>query len=258
MFKLPYYWFGILLSIATGCLFGLTFVANCWLGWNDLLVSAVLQVAGVFLALTLAYFFFELRSHQREEGVKKTIRLFTDRLKLMAEEAVVRSAEQMLMDPLEQARIDHSPGNKRYDRARELVLVRPMRLKDYEGKPMTYDSLRGVVDCFERLAGSCELALNRIGPSLVEFGFLMRVMINLEGFTKQEVPLLRGFAAKSRGGALLPALAQMNLLVLAQLAIELIDILNNSNFEDSPKKINGKNYPNAVPIYSGQWGGELP
>lgn len=257
MFKLPYYWFGILLSIATGCLFGLTFVANCWLGWNDLLVSAVLQVAGVFLALTLAYFFFELRSHQREERVKKTIHLFTDRLQLIATEAVVSCAEQFLMEPGDLTQVDRSKGNKRYENARELTITQRLERRAYENKPMTYESLRNTIEKFQVLAGNCRFCLDKIGPSLNEFGFLMRAMITLERYIEQEIKLWKDFAEKNEGTTLVPGLAKGNLVALSQLAIELVDILERADFRDSPRRLNGRRYPPAGVGYAGNWGGDL-
>ena len=255
--NLWHYWFGLLLLCVTSILFVFTVVASCWLGWSDFSAAVSLQVASVFLALTLAYFFFEHRSHEREERIKETIHIFTDRLRLMAVEAVVDSAETMLMDERELAELDRSKGNGRYRRARELTITREMDQRKVEVRPITYDKLSPVFDKFQRLAGYCDLIFSRIGSGLHEFGFLLRQMISVQVFIRQEASLWVDFGQKKGADAVLPSLAQSNLLMLTQVVIELVDILDRAKFRDSRRKLNRKKYPLVAFMYTNEWGEEI-
>ena len=255
--NLRHYWIGFIPGSTAVGLFGIALAANCWFGWRDFFVSALLQTAGVFLALTLAYIFFEHRSYEREERVKKTISLFTDRLRLMATEAVVSCAEQVLMEPEELAQVDSSPGNKRYEKARELTISKRLEQGEYGNTPMTYEILRNIFDRFKVLGGFSGTSLKRIGASLNEFGYLMRAMINLERTIEQELKLWNDFGEKNGSAAFVPRLAKRNLVSLSQMAIELVDIIDRANFEDSPRTLNGRRYFPLGVAYDGDWGEDL-
>ena len=81
------YWIGWLL-IAVGLACGSA--AAIYFEYSDrpFIVAAFLQGAGVFLALALAYFFFEQRSHTRQQRIDETVRWSIELLRSIAISAV--------------------------------------------------------------------------------------------------------------------------------------------------------------------------
>lgn len=243
--KLGHYWFGFTLLSLSLLTFVLAGTGAYLLNRSDFWGSLFLQVGGVLLALALAYFFFEHHSYDRQRRVRDTIHLFTGHLRLMAVDAAVRSAEQILMDSDELVTIDRSKGNNRYERARELIMGQQWRIQHFSALSHSYDSLEWVMQRFSNMATFCGQTFRIIGPGIIEYGALIRALVNIEASTKSEQLAWEEFAKrKGAGTILLPAEAIYNLVALAKVAIQLVEIIDSRNYAGPSG--NGTNRANSI------------
>ena len=115
-------------------------------------ISSLLQAAGVFLALVIAYFFFEHRSQARQAKIDATIELTVDQLRKLAKHAVITVVQQWKEHPYRHNVYGTQYEAPTYDEAREFVLERSRRLEEYPSDIDSFDSLYWVFEMFENLS----------------------------------------------------------------------------------------------------------
>ena len=74
-----------------------------------------------------------------------------------------------------------------------------------------------------------------VGSSFTEYGPLIRAMINLENYVEPEKQVWKEFRLRTKYPTdPLPAEANYNVMVIAELAVHLIDVLDSENLEGDP------------------------
>ena len=178
-----------------------------------------------------------------------------DYLRTLAKGAVTTAVQEWGYDRYRQ--IGHGAQYRipSYKEAREFVIGRSRLLSEYTAGLDSYESLHWIFERFEELASYCSQMFRTVGPSLVEYGALIRAMVNVENYVEREKEVWREFLIRTDDhNAPLPAEAGYNLLVIAELAARLVDVLDSENLaDDSEYEARRQFAPEAV-YRSKQWG----
>ncbi|MBQ10099.1 MAG: hypothetical protein CMJ45_00925 [Planctomyces sp.] len=256
------YWIGcllIVLCLSCGLIAALYFEQTN----HHFIVAVLLQLAAVFLALALAYLFFEQRTHRRQKNIDEAVRCSTQSLRDLATTAVIKTVESMYGSP-SSAGIGPSNKEKIYLQARGLALNSHTIVSG--GDPQDpldvehgFRNLLWVFQVLERLADRLEIMWQLVGPALMEYEALSQTMQNLgarirdEGDiwkefqkrqparesafanwenTEREIP---GHAKRPPNPEVLPREAVFNLQQLSGLVVRLVDVLSHPEFKADPE-----------------------
>ena len=202
----------------------------------EFIVAALLQVAGVLLALALAYLFFEQRAQTRQRRIDETVESSVALLRGIAVSAVITTTGELWDKPDGHDSYGSNSGEKVYQEARRLVLERPHDLADYRSDVHGFGSLEWVFRMSERVALNCRQMIETIEPGLVEFGALLREMVNFESRVVMEKQVWDEFRVRLESRQIpMPAEAIFNLSVIAELTVRLIDVLDSKNYRGDPE-----------------------
>ncbi len=217
------------------------------------IISTLLQAAGVLLALALAYFFFEHRSQVRQKKIDLTVGWTVDRLRNFAKGAVTTTVKQWQEHPHRHNAFGAHNIARTFEEARPFVLSRSRSIDDYDSGIDSFDSLHWVFRNFEDLTSYCAQSFRTIGPALMESGSLIRAMVNLEGRVESEKRVWEEFRIRMIDTPL-PREASYNLLVIAELAIRLVDVLDSKNLSGDPEYEHHRQFAPEVIWRSDKWG----
>ena len=222
---------------------------------HEFIISSLLQASGVFLALAIAYFFFEHGSQVRQAKIDATMELTVDQLRKLAKRAVITVVQQWKEHPHRHNVYGTQYEAPTYDEAREFVLGRSRRLEEYPRDIDSFDSLYWVFAMFENLALYSSQSFRTVGPSLVEHSVLIREMRNLENFVEAEKQAWQGFVVRTGdANSPLPPEASYNLLAIAEAAVRLLDVLDSKDFGGDPEYEARRPFAQPVRRLSRQWG----
>ena len=220
---------------------------------HGFIIASLIQCAGILLALAAAYFFFEHRSQVRQKRIDLAVDWAVGRLRSLAIRTVTTAVEQWQEHPHRRGEYGAHNTAKTFEEARTFVVSRSHSISDYDTGSDSFDSLHWVFRNFEELASYCGQAFRIIGPALMEFGALIRAMLNLEGSVRSEKRIWEEFRTRMNDTPL-PREASYNLLVVAELAIRLIDVLDSKNLSGDPEYEHTRRFTPAVLWRSQQWG----
>ena len=140
-----------------------------------------------------------------------------------------------------------------FEEARPFVLSRSRSINDYDSGIDSFDSLHWVFRNFEELTSYCAQSFRTIGPALMESGTLIRAMVNLEGRVESEKRVWEEFRIRMNDTPL-PREASYNLLVIAEVAIRLVDVLDSKNLSGDPEYEYARQFAPEVSWRSNEWG----
>ena len=222
---------------------------------HDFIISTLLQTAGVFLALAIAYFFFEHRSQVRQKKIDLTVDWTVDRLRNLAQRAVTTTVKQWQEHPYRHSEYGTHPKQLTYEEARKFVLERSLILEEYPCGIDSFGSLYYVFQRFEELAWYCAQTFRTVGSTFVEYGLLVRAMITLEDRVEAESRVWEEFRKRMESpNSPLSAEASYNLFVIAEVAVHLVDVLDSENFSGDPEYEARRKYVAEVIRRSNEWG----
>ena len=203
---------------------------------HTFLSSSLLQAAGVFLALAIAYFFFEHRSQARQKKIDVTVHWSIDRLRSLAKAGIIEVVQQWVQHPSRRNLYGSSNNRPTYEQARTFVLERPGFLTGYKNETNYFRTLNWVFKRFDELGSACDQSFRTIGPGLMEYGALIRAMSNLEHYVETEKRVWEEFRIRmSDRYSPLPGEANYNLLAIAELAIRLVDVIDSKDLKGDPE-----------------------
>ena len=204
---------------------------------EEFVIAAFLQAAAVFLALAIAYTLFERRSHQRQSRIDAVLVESANNLRDRARAAVINATGEIWAKP--EGHDSYGPDNKTkvYEEAKQLVLERSHQVSDYRTNVHRAD-LYWIFRRYEDLAYECSQIIRTLSPALVEYGKLRRSMLNYEEMVNLEQrvwdELYRIPTGPDPDAKGVPADAEYNLLVLAEMAVHLIDVIDSKNYVGDP------------------------
>lgn len=248
----------------------------------EFIIAGFLQASGVFLALSLAFFFFEQRTHRRQKNVDTAIENSARLLRGYAILGVIRAINSIYDIHLKYS-LDPSTIENTYREARTRALI--THTIESGGDPddpldneRNYHHLLWIFQELERLAEMLRSTRQILGPALMEYEDLNRTMQNLESRiseegqnwkefgqrepsrekrfsdwerTEKEFP---GRSKKPPYANALPREALFNLQSLSRQVVHLVDLLEAPGFKgDREWRERQKLAPGAF-IRSDQWG----
>ena len=203
----------------------------------------------------IAYFFFEHRSKVRQKKIDMTVNWSIDRLRSLAKAGVIDVVQQWMEHPARRNEYGSARNMLTYEEASRFVLDRPGFLTGYKNEINYFRTLNWVFVRFEELASSCNQSFRTIGPGLMEFGALIRAMSNLEHYVESEKRVWEEFRRRmSDLNSPLPDEANYNLLVIAELAVRLVDVIDSSDLIGDPEYEARRRYVAEARWYSDKWG----
>ena len=248
-------WLLVLICIACGATAAVVFEYSN----HAFVYAALLQAAGVFLALAIAYLFFEHRTQVRQKKIETTVNWSIDRLGSLTKRAAIETVQQWMDHPARRSEYRTVRNALTYEKARRFILHRPGFLTGYRSETNYFRTLNWVLRSFEEVASFCEQTNRTIGPGLMEYGALIRAMGNLEYYVETERRVWDGFSRRiSDPNCPLPDEANYNLLVLAELAVRLADVIDSKGFIGDPEYEARRRYTAEARWYSGNWGDWRP
>ncbi len=183
-----------------------------------------------------------------------------DRLEALAKGAILTAVQHWHENPSrlvnydERIREDVTFNALAYGEARAFVLGRSRSIEDYETGIDSYGSLYWVFQRFETLASYCGQMFRTIGSSLVEYGALIRAMLNLEGYVEHEGRAWENYRIRiGNPRSAIPREASFNLLVAAELSVRLVDVINSENFEGDADYEHRRDFAPEVRWESPEW-----
>ncbi|MYC38730.1 MAG: hypothetical protein F4X66_17740 [Chloroflexi bacterium] len=196
---------------------------------HEFLVAAFLQLAAVFLALAIAYFFFEHHNITRQSRIGQTFFVAT---------SIVKGRVMMFCPVLvehwlaAQGRDLESPSvvpklgfDGRFERARNYIADRGLGLDFYASPEETYESLYWIFRLFVWIADSCKEVVGSHGFVLAENGALLLAIQAYIDEVEREEKVWEAFRANNDiVQSTLPAEAVYNLFGIAHLAIKITEI----------------------------------
>jgi hypothetical protein len=275
------YWIGcILIFLCLAC----WIVAALFFQRSDhaFIIASFLQAAGVFLALVLAYFFFEQRSQNRQKKIDKAIRRSTGELRGFASSVVIAITGNIYGKPLSHE--NYGPSNKEvsYQEARKITLERPSEdvgdMFNEFPSSRHFGELQWIFWRLEELATKCDQTIRLLGQGLIEYDGLLRSMVSFEGYVTHEQrvweeflvlkpvreqefvsweKIEKGFPGRFPEPLMaeaLPSEAISNLLALSRVAVRLIDVLDSQNFEADQLYEAQKSFAPEILLRSSRWG----
>ena len=220
---------------------------------HDFIISTLIQVAGVLLALALAYFFFEHRAQVRQKKIALNVDRTVAHLRSLAQGAVTTAVKQWQDHPYRRNRFDPHDIARSFEEARQFVFSRSRLIEDYDSGIDSFDSLYWVFRNFEELTSYCAQSFRTIGPALMESGALIRAMVNLEAIVNSEKRVWEEFR-NLKSDSPLPWEASYNLLVIAELAIRLADVLDSKDLRGDSEYENARRFAPETVWRSREWG----
>ena len=178
-----------------------------------------------------------------------------DRLRSLARSAVEITFQQWREHPYRHN--GHPLQNQRpsYEEARDFALRRSRLLEEYPNGIDSYGSLHYVFKKYEELASFCGQMFRTVGSGLLEYDVLIQAMIRLEDCVQAEKQVWSEFRMRTESpNTPLPAEASYNLLVIAELAVRLVDVLDSENMSEDPEYEFRRKYTPEVIRRSPQWG----
>ena len=226
-----------------------------FLNYEKFITAAFLQISGVFLALALAYFFFEIRSQTRQQRIDETVGSSVALIRTLATSAVITATGKWWDKPPGHESYGPTNGPKVYKEARELVLNRSHLLKDYLSNVYGCEPEEWVFRKFDRLAFFCRRMIQTAQPGLVEYGALIRAMQNLEINVASEKQAWEEFPKNEENHQIsIPSEAGYNLYSIAELTVRLIDVLDSKDFGGDPEYEARRKFAPELFYRSNNWG----
>ena len=177
-----------------------------------------------------------------------------DHLRILAGNAVMIAGQQWREHPYRHGEYGVHPKPLTYEEAREFVLERSRILEEYPCGIDSFGSLYYVFQRFEELARYCTQTFRTVGATFVEYGALIRAMTHLEDRVGAESRVWEEFRKRMESpNSPLPAEASYNLLVIAEVAVRLVDVLDSENFSGEPEYEARRKYVAEVIRRSPQW-----
>ena len=248
----------------------------------EFIIAAFLQTAGVFLALSLAYFFFEQRSHRRQKNIDEAVARLTQSLRGYAVWGVLRTIESIYDKPLTSG-LGPSNIEKAYREARNLALkthtiVSGSEPNDPLDTERYFGNMLWIFQGLESLAGRLESMRQLVGPALTEYESLSQSMQHLEARIREEGQVWKEFeqreplrdkrfatwerTEKDFPGRMkrppdaeaLPREALFNLQVLSGLVVHLVDVLDVPGYEGDQEYEERRKFAPEILMRSNEWG----
>ena len=249
------YWIGwLLLSGFLGCFIAAALYFE--LSDHKFIIASFLQGAAVALALALAYFFFERRSHQRQKRIEDVMTESVKGLRERAASAVITASGVTQHQPPGHDSFGPNTEAKVYKQARQLVLDRSRQLFDYPNNLHHRGTLYWVVRRFEDLAFECSQMIRSLSPAIIEYGVLRRAILDFEGLVNTEAKVWDELYRRppDQTDKSLPAEAEYNLMVLAEVIVRLVDVFDSENYVGDPEHEEVKKYAPPTFHRSSNWG----
>ena len=178
------------------------------------------------------------------------------RLTAMSKRAVISTAQQWREHPIRAQEFSRPHKSLPYEAAREFVLTRSRLIDDYPGGIDSHDSLNWVFRNFLAAASECNEVFRLASPTVVGYEILSQAMRRLERCVKCEEQVWKEFLDRAgHPHSPLPREASFNLLVVAELAVRLVDVLDSENFTGDPEYEDRISVVGGPPIWrSDAWG----
>lgn len=189
----------------------------------------------------------------------KLLEWFVRRLRNRATRAVSVTARKWHDNPRLRLGFDSPVRPENYAQARDMILrLTEHRLLDHSifSKNLdSYDSLRWVFKLFEALADECNQVIRITGHSLIEFGALARVILEIEQNVNSEKKVWDEF----RIGITnihhpLPGPANYNILTLARQTVHFVQTIDNKEHYDNPENETFDPHDEPTFLRSPEWG----
>lgn len=243
----------LLLTTSLGC--GITAAVYFEKSDHEFIIAAFRQAAAVFLALTLAYFFFESRAQTRQRRIDETVKSSVDLLRNLATSAVITATGQWWDKPEGHDSYGLTNGPKLYQEARDLVIFRSHQLEDYPNNRHSLGSLDWVFRRFEHVVLYSRQMIQTVQPGLVEYGALIRAMVDLEKNILSEKQVWEEFQLRVESRQVpMPSEAGYNLFSIAELTVRLIDVLDSKELKGDPEYEAGRKLVPETFWRSRDWG----
>lgn len=178
-----------------------------------------------------------------------------DDLRSLGTNAVIVAVQQWREHPYRHRQFGTQHRAPTYEEARKFVLERSRSFTDYSSGIDSYGSLHWVFKRFDELASYCGQMFRTVGPSLIEYGSLIRAMVNVENYVDREKRVWEEFRIRTANpNAPLPAEPSYNLLVIAEVAIRLVDVLDSENLAGDSEYEARRRFAPEVIRQSSEWG----
>ena len=143
-----------------------------------------------------------------------------------------------------------------YQQARQLVLNRSHQLSDFPNNVHHRGTLYWVLRRFEDLAFECSQMIRSLSPAIIEYGVLRRAILDFEGLVNTEARVWDELykMPQDRNDKSLPAEAEYNLMVLAEVTVRLVDVFDSENYGGDPEYEEVKKYAPPTFYRSSNWG----
>ena len=250
------YWVGLVLFLVAFSMFG-TSAYYFEESGQEFIIAAFMQGAAVFLALSLAFFFFELGTQRRQRGIDKVLGISLKDLRREAAAAVVSATTAVWNKPKSYGLIpEPEEYSAVYEDSKKLVLDRSYQSRDYPNDVLERGTFYWASRAFQNLAFECDQIIRTLGPSLTGYGALLGAMRALEDKVISEKKVWDEYliiSAKQKDFRI-PVDAGYDLIVLAASTLDPILVLDSDNYEGSA------NARSPDEIYydqfhrSGEWG----
>lgn len=163
----------------------------------EFIIAAFLQASGVFLALSLAFLFFEQRTHRRQKNVDMAIENTVLSLRGYAVQAVLTMVNEIYGEP-EISGLGPSNTESTYKEARHLALKTHTIASggDPDDPLDTERYFSHVYWKFQKLDSLADLMSSSrqlLGPALMEYEDLNQSMQRLEAQIKNQGQIWKGF-----------------------------------------------------------------
>ncbi|MDE2899601.1 MAG: ATP-binding protein [Chloroflexota bacterium] len=162
-----------------------------------------------------------------------------NRLRNTAKNAIMTTAQQWQGHPARHREYGTDSKRPKYPEAREWMLGmvegRHFNPTDYPAGLDSYGSLHWVFRGFEELGQYCTQTIRTIGPSLIQFGALMRAIVEMESCIDFERQVWEGFRLRMDDpNDPLPGEASYNLLSVAFRTVLFVDVLDDEDHYRDP------------------------
>ena len=231
------YWIGFLLLASAIS----SFITSAFLFEftnHEFIIASLIQLAGVLLALSAAYFFFEHRAIARQRRIDETLGTATTGLR----GSLMRVVSTTVISWDESFWEENEPSGsgdieERFREARECLRNRTLDFAHYEERRPAYSAIYWMLRRFVWSASHCRQTLGLLGEALTEHSSLILAMSTFVNAVDQENELwLRAMKQSGSDSTTLPE-ALYNLLVLSDMAIQIVDIIDIKGFPKVSQEI---------------------
>ena len=230
------YWIGFLMIVSTISSF-ITSALLFEFTNHDFIIASLIQLAGVLLALSAAYFFFEHRTIARQRKIDETLGTATTGLRGVLMKVVSTTVVSWDESFWEETKPSGSGDiEESFREARECLRNRTLDFAHYEERRPSYSAVYWILRRFVRSASHCRQTLGLLGEALTEHSSLLLAMNSFAIAVDQENELwLRAMNQSGCDSTALPE-ALYNLLVLTDMAIQIVDIIDSTGFPKVSKE----------------------